>query len=333
MQDQKEIKNPPKNIETIIKDTENDKILEYSDFFQFFYLGLPSFCRGTIWRLLIGNSSCITETLYENYLSQVEVQNFNTFDIKYHEDINTIFNREYNINQMITDIIKTKDFFLSDLINLKIDQEQIMNESYNILRIFFLMRNDLVYKKSIVPLIFVFLMVDENEYNAFCNVYNLICNNDIIKFYIGDEDYINKNIVLFSEFVKKYLPKIHEHFTNLEIVHELYFIPWITEIFSSSMSYKLLLRVLDLYLINGEYILFQVGLSILSIQEDDLLDLAINEIFKLLKKLSSKYKEDFFLEKMKSFDCVKDEYNKWKNENELGTQKLQLFQAIFNDDK
>ena len=284
---------------------------------------MKSFCRGTIWRLLIGNSSCITETLYENYLSQVEVQNFNTFDIKYHEDINTIFNREYNINQMITDIIKTKDFFLSDLINLKIDQEQIMNESYNILRIFFLMRNDLVYKKSIVPLIFV----------AFCNIYNLICNNDIIKFYIGDEDYINKNIVLFSNFVKKYLPKIHEHFTNLEIVHELYFIPWITEIFSSSMSYKLLLRVLDLYLINGEYILFQVGLSILSIQEDDLLDLAINEIFKLLKKLSSKYKEDFFLEKMKSFDCVKDEYNQWKNENELGTQKLQLFQAIFNDDK
>ena len=99
------------------------------------------------------------------------------------------------------------------------------------------------------------------------------------------------------------------------------------------MSFKLLLRVLDLYLLNGEYILFQIGLSILSVQEDDLLDLAISEIFKLLKRLSSKYKEDFFLEKMKSFDGVKDEYNKWKNENELGTQKLQLFQAIFNDDK
>ena len=286
-----------------------------------------------IWKLLIGNSCCITETLYENYLSQVEIQNFNTFDIKYHEDINTIFNREYYINQMITDIIKTKDFFLHDLINLKIDQEQIMNESYNILRIFFLMRSDLVYKKSIVPLIYVFLMIDENEYNAFCNVYNLICNSDIIKFYIGDEDYINKTIVLFSDLVKKYLPKIHEHFTNLEIVHELYFIPWITGIFSSSMRYKLLLRVLDLYLINGEYILFQIGLSILSIQEDDLLDLAISETFKLLKKLSSKFKEDFFLEKMKGFNCIKDEYNKWKNENELGTQKLQLFQAIFNDDK
>jgi hypothetical protein len=329
----KKILNNTKNIDTIIKDIGNDKILEYSDFFLFYYLGLPSFCRGTIWRLLIGNSSCITETLYENYLSQVEVQNFNTFDIKYHEDINTIFNHEYNINQMITDIIKTKDIFLSDLVKLNIDQEQIMNESYNILRIFFLMRSDLVYKKSIIPLIYVFLMVDENEYNAFCNVYNLICNSDIIKFYIGDEDYINKNVALFSDLVKKYLPKINEHFTNLEIEHELYFIPWITEIFSSSMSYKLLLRVLDLYLVNGEYILFQVGLSILSLQEDDLLDLAISEIFKLLNRLSSKYKEDVFFGKMKSYDCIKEEFNKWKNENELAIQKLQLFQAIFNDDK
>ena len=332
IQSKKEVNNP-KNIDTIIKDTENDKILEFSDFFQFFYLGLPSFCRGTIWRLLIGNACYITESLYDSYTLQVEPQNFNNFDIKYHEDINTIFNREYNINQMIADVIKTKDYFTSDLIQLNIDQDKIMAESYNILRVFFLMRSDLVYKKSIVPLIYVFLMVDENEYNAFCNVYNLICNSDIIKFYIGDEDYIIKNIVFFSDLVKKYLPKIHEHFTNLEIEHELYFIPWITEIFSSSMSYKLLLRVLDLYLINGEYILFQIGLSILAVQEDDLLDLAINEIFKILKKLSSKQKEDLFLEKMKSFDSVKEEFNKWKNENELGNQKLQLFQAIFNDDK
>ena len=195
--------------------------MEYNDFFQFFYLGLPTFCRGTIWKLLIGNSSSITETLYENYLSHVEPENFNTFDIQYHEDINTIFNREYNINQMISDIIKTKDIFLADLIELKIDQDKIMSESYNILRTFFLIRNDLVYKKSIVPLIFVFLMVDENEYNLFFNIFNLICNSDIIKFYMGDEDYIKKNVDLFRVLVKKNVPRIDKHFSNLEIDHEL----------------------------------------------------------------------------------------------------------------
>jgi hypothetical protein len=330
-QDMKEINNQ-KNIDTIIKDTESDKILDYNDFFQLFYLGLPAFCRGTIWKLLIGNSCSITETLYENYLSHVEPENFNTFDIQYHEDINTIFNREYDINQIISDIIKTKDIFLADLVSLKIDQEQIMNKSYNIIRTFFLIRNDLIYKKSIVPLTFVFLMVDESEYNAFSNIFNLICNTDIIKFYMSDEDYIKKKVDLFSIFVKKYLPRIHKHFSNLEIAHELYFIPWMSEIFSSSMSYKLLVRVLDLFLINGEYILFQTGISILAIQEDNLLDLTISEIFKVLKRLSSKHKADIFLEKMKNFNSIKDEYNKWKDEDELGGQKLQLFQAIFNDD-
>jgi hypothetical protein len=330
-QDKKEINNQ-KNIDTIIKDTESDKILDYNDFFQLFYLGLPAFCRGTIWKLLIGNSCSITETLYENYLSHVEPENFNTFDIQYHEDINTIFNREYDINQIISDIIKTKDIFLADLVSLKIDQEQIMNKSYNIIRTFFLIRNDLIYKKSIVPLTFVFLMVDESEYNAFSNIFNLICNTDIIKFYMSDEDYIKKKVDLFSIFVKKYLPRIHKHFSNLEIAHELYFIPWMSEIFSSSMSYKLLVRVLDLFLINGEYILFQTGISILAIQEDNLLDLTISEIFKVLKRLSSKHKADIFLEKMKNFNSIKDEYNKWKDEDELGGQKLQLFQAIFNDD-
>ena len=329
----KKILNNTKNIDTIIKDIGNDKILEYPDFFLFYYLGLPSFCRGTIWRLLIGNPCGLTETLYESFSQQVEEENFNTFDVKYHEDINTIFNIEYNINQMITDIIKTKDLFLSELVKFKIDQEQIMKESYKILRVFFLMRNDIVYKKSIVSLIFVFLMVEENEYNAFCNVYNIICNSFILKFYIGDEDFIKKNTDFFSSLVKKYLPKIHEHFTNLEISHELYFIPWVTEVFSSSLSYKLLLRVLDLYLINGEYVIFQIGLCILSVQEDDLLDLTISEIFKLLKKLSSKYNEDFFLDKMKNYFSIKEDYNIWKKENDLGIQKLKLFQAIFNDDK
>ena len=332
IQDKKILSNT-KNIDTIIKDIGNDKILEYSDFFLFYYLGLPSFCRGTIWRLLIGNPCGLTETLYESYSQQVEEENFHNFDFKYHEDINTIFNIEYNINQMIVDIIKAKDIFYEELLKLKIDQDQIMIESYKILRVFFLMRNDIVYKKSIVSLIFLFLMVEDNEYNAFCNLYNLICNSYILKFYIDDEDFIKKNTDFFSSLVKKYLPKIHEHFTNLEISHELYFIPWVAEVFSSSLSYKLLLRVFDLYLINGEYVIFQIGVCILSVQEDDLLDLTISEIFKLLNRLPSKYKEDYFLEKMKNFYSIKEDYNKWKNENDLGIQKLQLFQAIFNDDK
>lgn len=102
--------------------------------------------------------------------------------------------------------------------------------------------------------------------------------------------------------------------------------------FCSSFDLKLLYRIIDLYLIDGEYILYQTGITILSIQEDDLLDLTINEILNLVKRLPDKYELKTFLKKMKDYDGVKNEYIQWKNENELGIQKLQLFQAIFNDD-
>ena len=321
-----------KTIITIINEIANNTILEYYDFFRFFRIGLPPFCRGTIWRILIGNPCCMTETLYENYLNKIEKVDFNDFDKRYHEDNNSIFNIEYNINQMITDVIKAKDYFKEELLKSKIDQEQIMIKSYNILRVFYLIRNDLTYKRSILPLIYVFLIVEGEEYNAFCDIYNLICNNDIIKFYIDDETYIMKSLDFFNNLVEKKLPKIYKHFKNLEISHDLFFIPWITELFSSTLDLKLLLRIIDLYLIDGEYILYQVGLTILSIQEDDLLDLTISEILNLVKKLPSTYKVKNFLKKMKSYDMIINEYGKWKNENELGTQKLLLFQAIFNDD-
>ena len=321
-----------KTMKEIIDEIANDKILEFDDFFRFYRLGLPQFCRSTIWSILIGNPCCITEKLYENYLNKIEKIDFKLFDNKYHEEGNIIFNKEYNINQMITDVIKEKDNFKNELIKLKIDQEQIMIKSYNILRVFYLIRNDLIYKKSILPIIYSFLIVKGEEYDTFCDIYNLICNSDIIKFYTDDEAFIKKSLDFFNNLVEKNLPQIYNHFKNLEISHDLFFIPWMTEIFSNSLDFKLFLRIIDSYLIDGEYILYQTGLTILSIQEDDLLDLTINEILNLVKKLPDNYGVNDFLKKMKSYDMVISEYTKWKNEYELGTQKLQLFQAIFNDD-
>ena len=321
-----------KDIMTIVKEIAYNKTLEYFDFFRFYRIGLPPFCRGTIWKILIGNACSITETLFENYLAKIEKVNFKEFEIKYRDDNKTIFNVEYNINQMIIDVIKEKENFKDELIKLQKNPGQIMAKCYNILRIFYIMRNDLIYKKSIISLIYAFLIVEEHEFNTFCKIYNLICNNDIIKFYIDDEAYIKKAIDFFGNSVKSKLPKLHRHFKNLGISYDLFFISWITELFSSSLDFKLWLRIIDLYLIDGEYILYQAGITILSMQEDDLLDLAISDILNLIKRLPNKYEIKYFLQKMKNYEDIKNECIKWKNEDEIGTQKLQLFETIFNDD-
>ena len=321
-----------KNIITIVKEIADNKILEYFDFFRFFRIGLPPFCRGKIWKILIGNSCSITETLYENYLVTIQKVDFKECESKYREDNKSIFNVEYNINQMIIDVIKEKEKFNDEMIKLKINKEQIMIKCYNVLRVFYLMRSDLIYKKSIISLIYAFLIVEDNEFNTFSKIYNLICNNDIIKFYIDDEEYITKAINFFGDLVKTKLPRIHRHFKNLGISYDLFFISWITELFSSSLDLKLWLRIIDLYLIDGEYILYQTGIAILAIQEDNLLDLTIIDILNLIKRLPSKYELKTILQKMKDYEEIMDEYVQWKIKDEIGTQKLQLFETIFNEE-
>ena len=320
--------NKYKKVEYIIKNAQNNKNLSHNDIIFIFYFGLPNCIRKIIWRFLIGNSCGIYTDYYEIYKNQVETVNFDIIDTKYHEDINEIFSSDYIINQMIVDIIKIKDLFLCILIDKKLDQNLLMSQTYRIIRIFFSIRNDINYNSSLITLIFIFLILGENEFNVFCNIFNIICNSSIIKYLKGDEFFIKSNNKFFSELLEKYIPTIFEHFKKLEITPELYLPPWFEEIFTNTLDMQILFRVFDLYLFNGEYVLYQIGLTIIKIQEEKLLTLTISETFKNLRKLDKEYSKDFFLEKMMDFSFIKNIYLNWMKGIKLEEQKNQLLQEI-----
>ena len=97
---------------------------------------------------------------------------------------------------------------------------------------------------------------------------NLICSN-ILKILIGDKKEIKLSCRFFQTLLAKYLPKIEKHFSKLEITPQLYMIPWFEELFSRTIDYKLLSHIIDLYLINGEYVLYQTSLTILKMRGID----------------------------------------------------------------
>ena len=69
--------------------------------------------------------------------------------------------------------------------------------------------------------------------------------------------------------------------------------------------------------------MFQVGLSIIKIQEDELLNFTISDVFKALGKLPREYKEDDFMEKLYSMNVYK-EYETWKINNHFEKQKKEF---------
>ena len=144
-----------------------------------------------------------------------------------------------------------------------------------------------------------------------------------MQFYLKNEDFIDERTKFFDKLLQKKIPKIFEHFKNLEISSELFLVSWFENIFSFTFDYHILRRIFDLYLLYGECILFQVGLSIIKIQEDELLNFTISDVFKALAKLPKEYKEDDFMEKLYSMNVHK-EYETWKINNLFEKQKKEL---------
>ena len=314
----------------------NNNYLEYDEFIYFYNFGLPSKLRGKIWSLLIGNPLGITQKLYNIYKKQISFIDFEKVINEFEKNKNleqtlseineNIYNDKLLINQIILDILSIKDKYL---IKYTISPFIILSEVYTIIRVFFLMRPDITYNKSLISFSFIFILVCKDEFISFCNIFNLINTTNTLQFYLKNEDYIDSRVKYFDDLLKNKIPKISLHFKNLDISSELFLVSWFENIFSFTFDYHILRRIFDLYLLHGEYILFQVGLTIIKIQEDELLNFTISEIFKVLGKLPNEYKEDYFMEKLYLMNIHKD-FEIWKINNDIKKQKDKFFDIINN---
>ena len=312
-----------------LKKISKDKELDYNEFFTIYYLGLPNLIRNKIWQILIGNPCGIFENTYELVKKQIPPINFNDLDINNPKNKN--FSQDSLSNKIINEIIKTKDLFITEELQKKFGQNELMTKVYNIARGFFILRADIPFNKSIISIIFLFLIIFEDEINTFCNVVNVICSNSL-KIFIGDEIEIKNYCSFFNNLLGKYLVKIEKHFSKLEISPQLYIVPWFEELFTRTLNIKLLSHIFDLYLINGEIVLFQISLAIIKSLEEELLNLTINEIFKALQRFPENASEADLIRKVDYYSCIKKEYFDWKLQGELATQKSDLFKIILSSE-
>ena len=309
---------------------DNNNYFDYNEFLYFYNLGLPSKIRGKIWTLLIGNQCQITLNLYKSYSNSIPNIDFEKLIKEYNKNKNIdnellnikedLKNDKFIINQILLDILNLKDNFI---IKYTIAPSKILSMVYTITRVFFLMRPDIKYNKSLVAFSFIFILVCKDEYTSFCNIFNLVCSTNILQYYLRNEDYIDIRVKFFDELLKKEIPKVSLHFKNLDISCELFLVSWFENIFSFTLNYHLLRRIFDLYLLYGEYILFQVGLTIIKIQEDELLNFTISDVFKVLGRLPEEYKEEIFLEKM-ALNNIYNDYKIWKINRDINKQKNRL---------
>ena len=321
-----------KNKKSFLKSIEaklsKEKEIDYSDFINLYYIGLPNQTRKNLWQILIGNSCGITKNTYEIYKRKIPSINFKNINAN-KNTVDKVCSNDNTSKQIIQEIIKITVIFSEEIAKKNLDKNDMMNKVYNISRSFCIFRQDLTFNKNIISIIYTLLFIFEEEEDTFISIINLICSN-LFSIFIGDENEIKAYSNFFNSLLKKYIPKISNLFEKMEITPELYLIPWLEEFYTKTFNLNILNHIFDLFLINGEYILFQTGLSIIKLLEDELANSTINEIFKSLKRISNDINEIDFMYIFQSFDKVKKDVAEWKAENEIANQKSKLFTIIFS---
>ncbi|KAI8354045.1 rab-GTPase-TBC domain-containing protein [Blakeslea trispora] len=90
--------------------------------------------------------------------------------------------------------------------------------------------------------------------------------------------------IVFEKLVQKTMPILWSHFQNTNVELSVACLPWFLSLYVNSMPLEFAVRVLDILFMEGPRILFQIGLAILKVNGEDLLqskdDGAFLDIFK-----------------------------------------------------
>ena len=97
---------------------------------------------------------------------------------------------------------------------------------------------------------------------------------------------------VFESLVEKTMPILWEHLVKSDVQLSVVSLPWFLSLYINSMPLIFAFRVLDVFFLEGPKVLFQVGLAILRINGEDLLDITDDGTFiSILKTYFSRLEE------------------------------------------
>ena len=243
--------------------------------------GVPNRYRGRFWLRCIGNQLAITPDYFDINLSKYYEKNEDTKEIK------------YKLPFPYLGIFKEDTPLTSDLCD--------------VINGFVVSRPDIAYNEKISYLVGM-LIINMDKYQAYVSFMNLLLNPNIIIYYLNpektekimeygytdtpgreDNNSINnknnnnnkkipsimeKNLrrVIFKQLLFHNLPDLCSHLELLNVLPEDYFDEWNETIFCKNFNIDIAMKIWDLFVVQGEKIVFDAGIALMKEMQDDILD-------------------------------------------------------------
>ncbi|KAI0185933.1 GTPase activating protein [Xylaria flabelliformis] len=246
----------------------NATIIRQPTFHKLIRVGLPNRLRGEMWELTSGSLylRLETPTLYIDTLDKFSGQESLAID-EIEKDLNRSL-PEYPGFQ----------------------SEEGINRLRRVLTAYSWINPDVGYCQA-MNIVVAALLIYMSETQAFF-LLSALCDRLVPGYYSSTMYGTLLDQKVFESLVEKTMPILWEHLVKSDVQLSVVSLPWFLSLYINSMPLVFAFRVLDVFFVEGPKVLFQVGLAILRINGEELLDAADDGAFiSVLKSYFSRLDE------------------------------------------
>lgn len=233
----------------------NATLIRQPTFHKLIRVGLPNRLRGEMWELTSG-SLCLrleSPTLYAETLAKFEGQESLAID-EIEKDLNRSL-PEYPGFQ----------------------SEEGIGRLRRVLTAYSWVNTDVGYCQA-MNIVVAALLIYMSESQAFF-LLSALCDRLVPGYYSTTMYGTLLDQKVFESLVERTMPILWEHLVKSDVQLSVVSLPWFLSLYINSMPLVFAFRVLDVFFVEGPKVLFQVGLAILRINGEELLDAADDGAF------------------------------------------------------
>ena len=126
------------------------------------------------------------------------------------------------------------------------------------------------YVQGMGFIVAVFLTYMDEE-SSFFMLHSLMKKYKLEGFYLPSFPELKKTFYILLNLEKKYIPKIYELFKKEGMIPSMYASEWFICLFSRNLSFDVLVRIFDVFLLEGYKVIYRFALAFLKLKEDEFL--------------------------------------------------------------
>lgn len=187
------------------------------------------------------------------------------------------------------------------------------------------------------------LLLHMPEEDSFCVLVSLMYDYRLRDLYKQGFESLYLRLFQLDRLIREHLPKLHEHFERCGVETHMYASQWFLTLFTARFPLCFVFHVLDVFLLDGIPLLFQVAITLLSICEAELRQLDFEGILKyfrvtLPKKCRSSSQARKIMKmacerKVKKLKQYEDEFYLQKKNEERIEKEAQIYDAKFGEER